>query len=138
MTRLELPIYLLSFVLFFAGIFFMHIRLRSKSSLILVLSFSSLIVCFFLTVAYQEHLLGVSEHEISSEAAPLSRQDSAETTAEAFSKLPLNTCLDCTGSDTLSNFDVISKVVLLILLLTSCISFFFSAKSVPRLTTQSR
>jgi hypothetical protein len=126
---LELPVYCLCLVLLFAGVFLMHFRLRCKSSLILVISFPSLVASFLLTQAYREHLFTVSEQSSASRPVVLTTQDSAESTAEAFSKMPLNSCFDCSGFDTMSNFEVISTMVLLVLLLTSCAAFFFSAKS---------
>ena len=105
--------------LFSLGIFLMHLRLRNKASLAVIISFSSIIAWItFSKRIYDKYL------ELTAVPSP-----PATSTAEAFAKMSFD------GYD--QAFETASSIFILSMLLVFCIAFLFSAKSIPCLTTQS-
>jgi hypothetical protein len=104
-------------LLFSAGLLFMHLRLRSTSSLVMLLS--SIFAVLWVSFGQQVFL---KYQELTSPPPPV-----VETTAQAFARM--------SGGE---NFANIFVWVLFALLVIFTSSFFMSAYSIPRLTTQSR
>jgi hypothetical protein len=117
MPLLENIVFWLASLIFSLGILFIHLRLRRKASLVLLLSFISSV----LWVAFAQQVFWKYK-ELTSPPPP-----TVNNTAEAFARM--------SGGVDFSNVFV---GVIFILLLIFSASFFLSAYSIPRLTTQSR
>ena len=107
----------LASLLFSVGLIFMHLRLRTKSSLVMLLSAISAV----LWVTFGQQLF-LKYQELTSPPPPI-----AETTAQAFERI--------SGGEDFANVFV---WVLFTFLVIFTASFLMSAYSIPRLTTQSR
>ena len=95
----------------------MHFRLRNRASLLHLLSFCSIVIWVI-----SAKWLFNKYKELTAEPHPI-----AENASEVFIRM--------SGDQ---NFEIVFTNVLLVLILTFCISFILSAKSIPCLTTQSR
>ena len=106
-----------SLLLFFGGILFMHLRLRNKASFVMLFSFIS-------TAAWISFSKMVFDMYVEFTADP---KPANQTTAEAFMSMSTN-----------NDYDMVFFYVQVALSIIFCVSFFLSARSIPRLTTQSR
>ena len=120
MPILEQILFYVGLGLFFAGILFMHLRLRNKPSLALVMSFSFLVSWFTLKDwVFGKYIDLTSNPMPAAEWETLTPEQSAQKTAEAFSNYSTN-----------YTFDTISNLVLLVSFLVFCAAFFLSARSI--------
>jgi hypothetical protein len=100
-----------------AGFLFMHLRLRNKASRVVITSFITIVVWVNFSQLVFEKIV-----ELTSTAKPAD-----QTVAEALMDIA-----------TTNDYGLILFYVQFALSIIFCTSFFLSAYSIPRLTTQSR
>ena len=126
MSLLEPVFFNLALILFCAGVLFMHLRLRSKTSLTMLFSFIPFATIFKLQNWFFSLYIDFTTPP-ASEQTTMTPELQIQQTAEAFE-----------NSSGLHNFETILFVVFLVSFLVFSASFFLSARSIPCLTTQSR
>jgi len=107
----------IALLLFSLGLLFIHLRLRTKASLVLIISFSSLVSW----VSLSEWVFG-KYVELTTEPIP-----AGLTNAEIFNRMAIE-----------PRFDLVFAYGAFTFLTIFCAAFLLSALSMPRLTTQSR
>ena len=122
MSLLEPTLFYLSVFSFSVGVLFMHLRLRSKASLTLIISFFSFVAWLNLKDwIFRMHMDFTTEPVSQAASSALTREQKAISNAEAFASM----------NDSYS-YDTISVVVMLTLMLIFCVAFFLSARSIRR------
>jgi len=117
----QILIYLSVFA-FSVGVLFMHVRLRNKASLTLVISFCCFVAWINLKDWFLRKYMGLTPDPAIEAVSPaLTSEERANNTAKAFASLSDN-----------YTFDEISSIVMLTLMLLFCVAFFLSARSIRR------
>ena len=122
MSLFETTLIWLSTFAFSIGVLFMHLRLRNRASLTLIVSFSSLVAWINLKDLVFHKCAGWTVDPVSdAEPSNLTLAQQANIIAEAFANIS-----DCDSVET------VSSIVMLTLMLIFGIAFFLSAWSIRR------
>mgnify|MGYP000884836819 CR=1 FL=1 len=122
MFLLEQALILLSIFAFSVGVLYLHLRLRNKASLTLIISFCTFVAWGFLKDWVFHECAGLTiDPALDAEKSVLNLEQQANITAETFAKF--SAC---------DSYETISSISMIALMLIFCVAFLLSARSIRR------